>query len=236
MKPVIVDTTQCHLWTDALHVQALSREAKNKWDRGTYVRLCVTTAWTALETSCPVALDIPKMGLPFQVKLDKAIQKKGLRAINWESGVWEKVAEIRKIRNDYVHHYLNLEDMFPDSSVADHAIDIVRDAIKAIYTIAGKQYPEWVEVCEVKGWDGDSKLFPTLCKFHPGVSSGDPNTRRVFIVADGEEKLVSVYPSGYDTNNSLLEIINTMTVPFEAVRVYDCGVLVEEKRVMMRGN
>ncbi len=92
------------------------------------------------------------------------------------------------------------------------------------------------QVCQVKGWDGDSQLFATLCMVDPGVSSGDPNTRRVFIVANGEEKLVSVHASGYDTQERVSALINTMKVPFEAVRVYDDGVLVEEKRVMMRGS
>ena len=236
MKPILVDTTQCHLWTDALHVRALAREAKNKWDRGTYVRLCVTTAWTALETSCQEALEDPSIGYSFRKHLDRAINNRGLQAIVWGSGNWQKVAALQEIRKGYVHRYLNLKDMFPDSSVADDAISVVRDAIKDIYTIAGKQFPEWVEICEARGWDGDSQPSPTICMVAPGVSNDDPNTRRVILVANGEEKQVRVLPSGYDTQQIIHEIIDNSTLPFQAIRVYDCGELVEEKPVTVRGN
>ena len=37
LRGLTVDSSQCHLWTDALHIRQLAREAPDKWDRGTYV-------------------------------------------------------------------------------------------------------------------------------------------------------------------------------------------------------
>ncbi len=237
MAPIIVDSTQCHLWTDALHARSLAREARNKWDRGTYVRFCVTTVWIALETSCQEALEESNIGYSFRVNLDKALANKSLPAIDWGRGIWQKVTQIQNIRKDYVHRFLALSDMFPSSNVADDAIAVVRNAIKDIYARAGKIHPDWVDICEAKGWDTQSQMgMPTLAQAHFGASFDDPNTKRIFIVINGEEKLTSVFPSGHDTSKEVSELLMSVNVPIEAILIYDCGELVEEKRVMMRGN
>jgi hypothetical protein len=51
----------------------LARKAQDKWDRGTYVRNCVATAWIALETSCQEALSSNAIGYSFKANLDKAL-------------------------------------------------------------------------------------------------------------------------------------------------------------------
>ncbi len=58
MHETRVDSLNYHLWTDALHGRALAREAENAWDRGTYVRWTVITAWTAFEVVCGDALNV----------------------------------------------------------------------------------------------------------------------------------------------------------------------------------
>lgn len=45
----LIENNHYHIWTDALHARALSHEASNRWDRGTYVRWTLMTAWIALE-------------------------------------------------------------------------------------------------------------------------------------------------------------------------------------------
>ena len=237
MKPVIVDSTQCHLWTDALHARELAREARNKWDRGTYVRFCVTTLWIALETSCQDALEEKNIGYSFKANLDHALLNQGFEPLEWGKGTWQKVAQVQNIRKDYVHRFLSLKEMFPDSRVADNAIDIVREAIKDIYIRVGKIYPEWVEIYEVRGWDKQPQVStPTLSQAHLGSSFEDPNTKRIYLVINGEEKLTSVYPSGHDTSKIVAELLKNVNVPIESIRVYDCGQLVEDYKVMMRGN
>ena len=127
--------------------------------------------------------------------------------------------------------------MFPDSSVADNAIEVVREAIKDIYLRSGKEYPEWVDIREVKGWDKQSQFgMATVSQTHLGSSFEDPNTKRIYIVINSEEKLTSVFPSGHDTSKAVAELLQSVNVPIESIRVYDCGELVEDNIVMMRGN
>ncbi len=57
----LVENNHYHLWTDALYARALSREANNRWDRGTYVRWALLTAWIALEIACQDALEEPNI-------------------------------------------------------------------------------------------------------------------------------------------------------------------------------
>jgi hypothetical protein len=127
--------------------------------------------------------------------------------------------------------------MFPDSSVADAAISVVRDAVKEIYGCAGKRSPDWVDLAEVHGWDIQPQVgMPTIAQAHLGASFDDPNTRRIFIVINGEEKLASVFPFGHDTTDIVSQLLKSVKVPIEAIRVYDADQLVEDKRVLMRGN
>lgn len=95
MNPVLVDSTQCHLWTDALHVRQLARDTPNRWDRGTYVRLCVVLAWTALEIACQEALNTPEIGFRFKDNLDRAVADKGLPPLDWSKGIWQDVRRIQ---------------------------------------------------------------------------------------------------------------------------------------------
>lgn len=237
MKPVVIDSTQCHLWTDALHARALAREAKNKWDRGTYVRFCVTTVWIALETSCQDALNDKSIGYSFRKNIDSAIANNNFEAIDWSQGIWQKLVQVHSIRKDYIHRYLSLDDMFPASSVADNAILVVRDAIKDVYRLAGKTHPDWLEILDVKGWDTQPQFgMPTLSQAHFGADFNDPNTRRIFIVVSGEEKLTSVFPMGHDTSVEVEQLLKNVNVPIEAVRIYEAGTLVADIRIAMRGN
>ena len=70
--PKIVEGPHYHLWTDALHARALAKQANNRWDRGTYVRWTVTTAWTVLEMACEDALETPGIGRRFKENRDAA--------------------------------------------------------------------------------------------------------------------------------------------------------------------
>ena len=56
---------------------ALAHQARNRWDRGTYVRCVLTNTWTALEMACNDALDVTDIGYSFRKKLDSAVEQKG---------------------------------------------------------------------------------------------------------------------------------------------------------------
>lgn len=66
----VVESPHYHLWTDALHARSLARQAHNKWDRGTYVRWCVNTSWTALEVACQDSTEDPNISYSFRKNLD----------------------------------------------------------------------------------------------------------------------------------------------------------------------
>ena len=91
----IIDSPHYHIWTDALHARALAHQAKNKWDRGTYVRWVVTTAWTALEIACQDALNQPSISYSFKKNLDEAIAQQNFKKIVWGSGIWQRVTALR---------------------------------------------------------------------------------------------------------------------------------------------
>ena len=236
MRPVVVDSTQCHLWTDALHSRQLAREARNKWDRGTYVRSCVSMTWTALETSCQDALTSSDIGYRFKENLDQALGARSFALIDWSSGLWQQVRLLQETRKSYVHRFLALNDMFPTAATADDAIVVVRRAIADIYTRAGKSPPDWIHIDSSRGWDLEPTTgMPTLSQAHLGSSFDDPNTTRVYLVINGEEKLTSVFPPGHDASETVAALLKSVKVPIQGIRVYDCGKQVEDFVVAMRG-
>ena len=238
MNPLLVDSTQCHLWTDALHVRQLARDAANRWDRGTYVRLCLVLAWTALEIACQEALSAPEVGYRFKENLDRAIADKGLPALDWSKGVWQEVRRIQELRKSYVHRFTSLADMFPDSSVADDTIDVVRTAIGTIYDHASVPSPPWIDFDRSLGWAGRSGALDTSSATLTtgGASPHDPTAIRVCFVAAGVEHLSSVHPQGFDYENEVDRLVRAVNVPISAVRVYIGQSLARELLVHMRGN
>lgn len=237
MHPVLVDSTQCHLWTDALHTRELAREARNKWDRGTYVRNCVATAWIALETSCQDALSSNAIGHRFKANLDKALADLSLPPIDWSSGLWQQARDLQKVRNGYVHKFLALDDMFPPAKIAENAITIVRRAVVDIYSRAQKSNPDWVHIDASRGWDAVSRFGrPTISQAHFGASFDDTNTTRVYLVIAGEENLTDIFPPGYDARQNVEELLKSVNVPIDGIRVYDNGVQILDFTVAMRGN
>ena len=237
MRPVLVDCSQCHLWTDALHTRELAREARNKWDRGTYVRNCVATAWISLETSCQDALASNAIGYSFKANLDRALADLSLPPIDWSTGLWQNVRALQETRKSYVHRFLALSDMFPPANIAEDAITTVRGAVKDVYARAQKPDPDWVHIDASRGWDAASQLGrPTISQAHFGTSFEDPNTTRVYLVIAGEEKLTSVFPPGHDARQTVEELLSSVKVPIEGIRVYDNGVQVLDFTVAMRGS
>lgn len=141
----LVTDSNYHLWCDALHARELAKTTKDSWNQGTYVRWTILSAWTVLEQCCKDALNERRIGSPFQRSLNKAVYKKGLTALNWKSGTWKQVKELKKIRNYYTHENADQKELWPGLAKAEEAIDIVREAVKDIYLRAGKPYPQWID-------------------------------------------------------------------------------------------
>lgn len=233
----IVDSTQCHLWTDALHLRALAKQTSNRWDRGTYVRMSVLVVCTALEVACQDALDEPGIGYSFARDLDRALMTRKLAPIDWGRGVWQEARALQALRNSYVHRFATLEDMFPDAKVADQAIHTVRHACADIFSRASKSPPGWIELDTAAGWVEQSQFgLANLTSVQSGASSDDPSCTRVCFVTHGQERLFAILKSDADSTAAVDELLASMNVPISEVRVYSNGVLTRSLRVNMRGN
>lgn len=238
MKPLLVDSTQCHLWTDALHIRQLAREAANRWDRGTYVRLCVVLTWTALELGCQDALGVPEIGYRFKDDLDRAVAGRQLPPLDWSRGVWQAVRRIQEMRKAFVHRFASLADMFPEAVVADDAIAVVRAAIASIFDHASVARPVWIEFDHSHGWAGQSgaSFSASATLITGGVLPDDPTAVKICFVANDIEHVSSIHPQGFDYTNEVKSLVGAMNIPITAVRVYEEGILVSELLVHMRGN
>jgi hypothetical protein len=148
----LITTSRYHLWNDALHARALAHQTNDNWNRGTYVRWAVTTAWAVLEMCCREALEEEKIGYRFKEDLNEAISKKGLKEIDWGSGIWQKVLELKETRRKYTHVNISQDELWPEEEIADKAISIVRDASKNIYQLSNVPIPKWLDDDANNGW------------------------------------------------------------------------------------
>lgn len=233
--PKVVEDPHYHLWTDALHARALARQANNKWDRGTYVRWAVATSWTVLEIACQEALGKPDISRRFKENLDSAIQNKGFRSLQWGCGIWQRVLDLHKKRNGLAHRFISEDDYFPDATVADESIDIVREAISAIYRHVNRRVPIWIQDNDDRGWDSGRRNGSNMTLIHSGADQNDPKLVKLFYVHSGKEKLTDVLPSGTDYLPYVDDLIRKVRVPISAVKVYEGNTVVYVRELNMRG-
>jgi len=232
--PKSVETPHYHIWTDALHGRHLARQASNAWDRGTYVRWTISSAWTAFELACEDATSATGLGRRFKEKLDAAIRSKGIAPLDWGQGVWQQVRQIHQLRKDYVHPAIPQERLFAQVGEADKAITVLRSAIRDLYARLGNPSPEWIE-------DDGNPTLPTGLHGHAtliraGVQSDDPNTIRITYAFQGTEYNSDFLPPGTDPSPFMLDLIRKILVPISAVRAYRGETLLEEIRIKMRGS
>lgn len=148
----LITSTKSHLWMDALHARALAHQTHDDWNRGTYVRWAITTAWTVIELCCRDALTTEKIGRRFKEDVNRAIDDNGYERIDWSCGIWQRVLELQGKRTDFVHLLIDQDKLWPDTSEADYAVNTARESIKDIYRISGKQFPEWIDINSADGW------------------------------------------------------------------------------------
>lgn len=239
-SPKLVTTPHHHIWTDALHARALASQAKNQWDRGTYVRWTIATAWTVLEMACQDALEDKDISYSFQKNLKEVVSKKNLPPLDWGKGIWQKVINLQNNRKKYVHQFSAMkdDDLFPDESLADQAIETVREAVKAIYTHAGKSFPMWIEYDRDRGWDvGESGMFLCPTVLRAGAEKNNPNNNILIKFITKEKEEFQSEELAYDTDPEpyIREIINNVNIPITAIRVYQNSQLIREEKLRMRG-
>jgi hypothetical protein len=233
--PKIVDSAHYHIWTDALHARELAKQAKNDWDRGTYVRWTVTSAWTALEMVCEDTLGTKGIGRRFKENLDTAIAKNGLPSLNWGSGIWQRISAIHQERKDFVHINASQASLFPLVEMTDIAISGIRAAIEDLFGKMGKSAPLWVHDDEDRGWDKGKHTIGHAMIVRAGVDPGSPNAVRVGYVYKGEEHICDILPDGTDPQEVINQLIQTIGVPVSRVRAYVGTMRVIDLELPMRG-
>jgi hypothetical protein len=90
------------------------------------------------------ALAIPEINR-FKEDVNTTFRQAGKAAIDFGSGLRQRILEIRDSRNDYAYSGVSIANRFPTLSVAENAIAKIREAIRDIYTKLGKQTPAWVK-------------------------------------------------------------------------------------------
>jgi hypothetical protein len=233
--PKSVETPHYHLWTDALHARALAHQAANEWDRGTYVRWTVITAWIAFEMTCEKVLGCRGMGRSFRDNLDSAIKSMGHAKLNWGSGPWQQVLDVHKRRKEYVHINARQEQLFPGVVVADHAIETLREAIRTLHAHVSMSPPEWIEADKDPGWDSGAGLWGDDTLVARGASADDPQAVRIVYVCKGREHVSDILPAEADPGPAMERLLRGIRIPITCVRAYRGKELICEQRLRMRG-
>lgn len=233
----LVDNNHYHLWTDALHARALAHQANNKWDRGTYIRWTLTTAWTVLEIACQDALEESNISYRFKENLDDAIASKSLSKINWSHGIWQKVRQTQEIRKDYVHRFALEKDLFPEAELADNVIQTIREAIKDIYARAGKVSPKWLDDDDDdRGWDRGRDFGANLTVIRAGADENDPDAIKIAYVYKDREYVSEILAPNADWRPYYEGLIRNIRGPISLVKVYRGSEVIEERNLQIRGS
>jgi hypothetical protein len=234
-----VNSAHYHVWTDALHARELARTAANKWDRGTYVRWTIVSAWTAFEVGCEMALGVgiedARLGRRFKEHLNLTMQALGLPKTEWGSGLWQNVLEVLQSRNDYVHLKVPQERLFADVPQAEHAIVTLRAALIDLCRTAGATTPDWMDEDIGAGWDGGRSMGVHATVIRAGAQPDDPHAIRIAYVYKGETKISEILPPGSDPAPALEKLRRDIVIPITAVRAYEGTVLLNEIPVQRRG-
>jgi hypothetical protein len=233
----IVDSFHYYVWTDALHLRAIAHQARNRWDRGTYVRSTLTNACTTLETACNDALDVTNVGYSFRKNLDGALNQKLLPPLDWSQGLWKEVSELLALRKEFVHKGISTQTRFTEAAQADKAIDVCRRAIKAIYVVAHKNVPAWVDDDTDPGFkEGGPRVTVHGQLTTGGADPNLPDTIKIAYVYKDREYISEHHPAGTDHRPLLDDLITRLQAPVSAVRAYCGSKLIEERELLMRGN
>lgn len=227
-----VDTPHYHIWTDALHGRHLAKRTKNDWDRGTYVRWTIFSAWIAFELEVGDTLNIQRIAhRPFD-QIEDALWNRGLQHLDRGRGIWQQVVALHDRRNDFMHQAGNQQRLFaPTADGADHAITTVRDAVMDIHKRLGTTHPEWIEDdANPESPDGVTGALTVA-----GADPNDPETIRILLVFRGDEKVSDYLPPGTNPTPTMEKLIKNVLVPISAVRAYKGDELIEEIEITMRG-
>jgi hypothetical protein len=159
----------------------------------------------------------------------------GLLPLTWGQGIWQKVTKVQDLRKGYTHRFVTARDLFPEASVADDAIETIRDAIIEIYGHVGRPAPPWADDNDDRGWDKGSRSIAALSAIHAGADTDNDQTIHVCYVAMEREFTSDVLPPGTDWNPYVEGLLKSVKVPISKIRVYCGSDLIHDQHVEMRG-
>jgi hypothetical protein len=232
----LIDSTQYHLWSDALHARQLARTATDEWDRGAYVRWAVNTAWTAFENYATDVLEPRNRGNSFKEMFKAALASRSLPAVNWGVGIWKRVLEIYASRNKFTHvaAKTDVDVLRPRTSVAENAVATMREAVKALAAHAGVASPAWVE--------DDAGAPFSVCTSDLAMATGhgqradpnDPEHIRITYVWNDTEHINTYAPPGTAWEPLMDSLEKGLNVPATAIRAYRGPKLLAERKLTSR--
>jgi hypothetical protein len=233
----VVDSTQYHLWTDALHGRALARQARNDWDRGTYVRWTILSAWSAFETVCGDALGASGLGMRFREGFDKAVVAKGIPAVDWGKGLWQQALQVYGIRKEFTHVQPTIAHnrLLAPVEDAERAITVLRAAIKEVCNMTKQPSPVWADDDSDRGWDAGSGSICHAMVIKDGADPEGADTVKIAYIMEGKEHVCDILPPGTDYGPVLDDLIKRLIVPVGVVRAYRGKDLMEERKLQVRG-
>lgn len=226
-----VDSPHYHIWTDALHGRRLALEASNEWDRGTYVRWTIASAWTAFETTCEHLTGSRGLGNRFKDNFNEALDAVDAPRPDWGYGLWQDVLDVYRLRKDYVHPGVSQDQLFAHVDEAERAIAVLRRAIKDVYSRTETPEEPWPN-------DDEDPIDPrkegvahsTLIRAGASRESGV----RICYVLLGKEHEHQITGPHADHIRLMEELLHQIRVPISAVRAYRGGELIDEIVVQLR--
>jgi hypothetical protein len=231
-----IDSSEYHLWTDVLHACSLSSQANNSWDRSSYVRWTIVTGWTVLEMLFRKALEDEKIGHSFKNDVNLAVKRLELPRINWGEGVWQVVLSLKEQRKIYVHTKIDQDNLFLEAQLAVKYVDDVRECIKAIYSYVHKPLPKWINIKDDIGWDNGRQGGINAIIERQGATIDNPLSIIIAYTYKGREHITEVLPEGADYIKVVLELVNTIKIAINEVKVYQGGKVIWERPLMIRGS
>ena len=233
----VVDSTHYHLWTDALHGRALAQQARNSWDRGTYVRWTILSAWSAFETVCGDALAASGLGNDFRRRFDAALAAKGIPAVDWGNGLWQQALHVYGVRKEFTHVKPTIAHnrLLAPVEEAEEAILVLRAAIKDVCNMTNHLAPVWADDDTDRGWDAGRGSIAYSMSVKDGADPEGADTVRIAYETNGKEHVCDILPPGTDHGPVLDDLIKRLNVPVGLIRAYRGKDLIEERKLQVRG-
>jgi hypothetical protein len=185
--------------------------------------------------ACQDATGDDSVSYSFKRNLNDTISRMNLPALDWGSGVWQRVTNVQSMRKNYVHRFVSEPNLFPDVQIADDVIQTIRGAIAAIYQHVGRPVPSWAPDDTDRGWQGQSGGGVDATVIRAGEDLNGDNAIRVCFVRDGVEYTSDILPAGADWNRYVDQLIGSIRVPISEVRVYEGEALLCARDLNMRG-